>query len=83
MGSQILTKSNMFDALLYVPMHIIFYNGIYLNLKIIGTYNTAPTILLIVSIWDPRMHCNIRYTLDQFYVRADDNSAELKYVAMR
>jgi len=49
----------------------------------IGTYNIASTILLSVSIWDPRMLCDIGYTLDQFYVRPDDDSVELKYVVIR
>jgi hypothetical protein len=45
--------------------------------------NMVDAVLLIVSIWDPRMHCDIRCTLDQFYVRLDDDSAESKHVAMR
>jgi len=43
----------------------------------------VDAVLLIVSIWDPRMHCDIWYTLDQFYVRPGDDSVELKHVAMR
>ena len=36
MGSQMLTMSNMVGAVLYVQMHIIFYNGIYLTDRLCG-----------------------------------------------
>ena len=34
------------------------------------------------AFWDPRMHCDICYTLYQFYVRPDNDSVELKRVEL-
>jgi len=36
-------------------LHVCGRNGS----KGIGTYDTTSTILLVVCIWDPRMHCDI------------------------